>query len=191
MGVFDCPEGTLFYLADKEANAASEWIGVGSSFDGCTLQSFDPRTETLRVSRGAQVLDLPLRSSKVRRAVPVQITFPREKIVDHMSKRYAGAKVVLRVSSRLTGGREIFVCTEVWKSDGGAPQVGSVLRGSILSAELQGDYVPYEAIMFFDSFPPGKDIPHSGYPQLVNGRFPWCPELDPNDLRAILTTERT
>lgn len=57
---------TKFVLADAAAGKTSDWLAVGATFGDYKITGFDPRTETLAVTRNGMAARLTLKSAQVR-----------------------------------------------------------------------------------------------------------------------------
>jgi hypothetical protein len=62
---------TKFVLADAAAGKTSDWLSVGGAFGDYKITGFDPRTETLAVTRNGTAARLVLKSAQVRAGLTV------------------------------------------------------------------------------------------------------------------------
>jgi hypothetical protein len=179
-GVFSIPDGDFFLISDAKTKVASDWLKVGDSFEGVTIEAYDREAGSLTVQSGGQTLRLKLRTGAV---VGVQRTpklNSREVGIQFFSKRVADAKAVVRVIAQATGGRWVFTCIEVWKGNENTPKIGDVIP----DRPLLKDEAPesHEAILWMDDS--GKKY---GYTGLPGGMLPGCVDLPANDLRDLLS----
>ncbi len=66
VGCISTKTETLFVIKDGSAGAISGWLGVGQSFRGHTIESYDSALETLTLRNAGKRIDVKLQTAKTR-----------------------------------------------------------------------------------------------------------------------------
>lgn len=104
-GFFITSQRALFSISDTSDQRSSGWLKIGDSFRGYTLVSFDAKREVVSVRRVDELLEIPLRASKVKdgnASVSGTIMFLNQQVEGVRATLFLGDEMVFPIGTGLT-----------------------------------------------------------------------------------------
>lgn len=159
-GVSVAPTDSRFLLTDTSTGVTSHWLGVGDSFGGCVIISFDARSDVLDVKSGTAMYHLQLRPPSKVRPAPAPLKHSNAYWIVQNLEYYFAKDNVMLVDTKIDGSFVIMTPREVFKGSDYA--IGKAIKIPLNLFPFGGDKNNFVAQPFVVAIPAAENPFGSG-----------------------------